>query len=94
MKTMSLLVLFFFGFSAHANVIEVTVCGTHKIAADESHSIEVRSCDLDPARYDLFATNQVTARLLESMLNNQDYCLVGGFNPTRSDEGISLISLK
>lgn len=89
-------VMFFvlmFGLNAHANVSDVKVCGTHTITA-RTHYIEVSTGDLEAGKYELFAANPFSASLLGSLENQKQYCIVGGFNTSRPDEGINLISVQ
>lgn len=94
MKKVVLLMSLLLCFTAQAEVVNVRACGRHTISADGRHYLVVEnSVDLPNGRYEVFATNELSANLLKSLNVNNQHCIEGGFNPARPSEGISLISI-
>jgi hypothetical protein len=94
MKRLVILLLLCIGTHASAEVENINVCGTHLVSMDAMHFMDVQAGSLQNGLHKIFATNQRTAKLLASMENNKDYCVVGGFNFSRPNEGMSLIAIQ
>ncbi len=94
MKRLFILLLVCIGTRAYADVENIIVCGIHRISTDARHFIDVQTGSLQNGLHKIFATNQRTAKLLYSLENNKYYCLVGGFNYSWPDEGISLNAIE
>lgn len=94
MKGLIVSILFFWGAASQARIIELDICGRHKVAPDYRHYIIVKDSMVPSGTYQLFATFERAARQLDALIDNHNYCVVGGINTEKPQEGISLIGVR
>ena len=72
MKGLIVSILFFWGAASQARIIELDICGRHKVAPDYRHYIIVKDSMVPSGTYQLFATFERAARQLDALIDSKE----------------------
>lgn len=87
-------ILFLGTFAAQAENQKLEVCGYHHVVETYKHVFDVEVGDVPLGRHDLYATNQIAARVVNRLEDGAGYCLEVWFSPERPREGLAFITIR